>query len=59
MRDRFVEWARCEKGATVVEYGLIAALMTIALIGSLTQLNGSSSGMWKMNQDEITGAMTP
>ncbi|MEO6579833.1 MAG: Flp family type IVb pilin [Sphingomicrobium sp.] len=34
------------RGATAVEYGLIAALIVIALIGGLRTLGGGAGGMW-------------
>ena len=34
------------KGATAVEYGLILALIVMALMVGLTQLGTSSSGLW-------------
>ncbi len=35
-----------DRGATAVEYGLIAALIVIAMIGGLNALGGGSNGMW-------------
>ena len=35
-----------ERGATAVEYGLIAALIVVAVIGGLKTLGGGSNGMW-------------
>ena len=37
---------RDERGATAVEYGLIVALIVIAMIGALTQVAGSTINMW-------------
>ena len=34
------------RGATAVEYGLIAALIVIAMIGGLSALGGGAGGMW-------------
>jgi pilus assembly protein Flp/PilA len=34
------------RGATAIEYGLIAALIAIACVGSLDRLGGGSKGMW-------------
>ncbi|MCY7281077.1 MAG: Flp family type IVb pilin [Sphingomonas bacterium] len=34
------------RGATAVEYGLIAALIVIAMIGGLRTLGGGANGMW-------------
>lgn len=33
-------------GATAIEYGLICALIVIAMLGGLTQLSGATVGMW-------------
>ena len=33
-------------GATAVEYGLIAALIVVAMIGGLNMLGGGANGMW-------------
>ena len=41
-----------ESGATAIEYGLIAALVAVAIVGALTTLGGSLSGMFdKVNTD--------
>lgn len=33
-------------GATAIEYGLIAALIVIAMMGGLRTLGGGAGGMW-------------
>jgi pilus assembly protein Flp/PilA len=35
-----------QRGATAIEYGLIAALIAIACVGGLKNLGGGSNGMW-------------
>jgi len=35
-----------DRGATAVEYGLIAALIVVAMIGGLKSLGGGANGMW-------------
>ena len=35
-----------DRGATAIEYGLIAALIVVAMIGGLKTLGGGSNGMW-------------
>ncbi|PZO73044.1 MAG: Flp family type IVb pilin [Sphingomonas taxi] len=37
---------RQQRGATAIEYGLILALMVIAMIVGLTALANSTTGMW-------------
>jgi len=38
--------ASCQRGATAIEYGLIAALIVIAMMGGLSTLGGGAGGMW-------------
>ncbi len=35
-----------KRGATAIEYGLIAALMIIAMLTGLRTLGGGANGMW-------------
>jgi pilus assembly protein Flp/PilA len=35
-----------ERGATAIEYGLVAALIAVACVGALKNLGGGSNGMW-------------
>jgi len=35
-----------QKGATAIEYGLIAALIVIAMMGGLRAMGGGAGGMW-------------
>lgn len=36
-----------ERGATAIEYGLIASLIVIALMGGLSALGGGAGGLWE------------
>ncbi len=39
-----------ERGATAIEYGLIVALIAVAVISGMKALGGGSGGMWgKLN----------
>jgi pilus assembly protein Flp/PilA len=41
---------RDNRGATAIEYGLIAALIVVAMMGGLSALGGGFGGMWtKLN----------
>lgn len=42
-RKHLVRFFADESGATVVEYGLICALMVLAIIGSITALGSATS----------------
>jgi len=35
-----------QRGATAIEYGLIVALIALAMIGALSELGGGAGGMW-------------
>ncbi|MFN3387700.1 MAG: Flp family type IVb pilin [Allosphingosinicella sp.] len=53
-------WARLasdERGASAVEYGLIIALVVLAMIGALSQVAGSTIGMWNGVQENVAEAM--
>jgi pilus assembly protein Flp/PilA len=49
--------ARCELGATAVEYGLICALIIITMIAGLKTLAGGSASMWGQILTDITAVM--
>jgi pilus assembly protein Flp/PilA len=42
-----------ERGATAIEYGLIASLIIIAMMSGLQALGGGSNGMWGKIRTEI------
>lgn len=46
IRNRLRTLCAEDRGATAIEYGLIAALIAIAMVGGLSSLGGGSSGMW-------------
>lgn len=49
---------RDERGATAVEYGLIAALIVIAIITSLQSVANENTGLWAVVRDNVQSAMT-
>ena len=48
-----------ESGATAIEYGLIAALIAVVLVGALQAVGGSLQGAFNTISDEVDGAVTP
>ena len=46
-----------KRGATVIEYGLIAALIAIAIMGALRSLGGGSGGMWGKLDTKVQDSM--
>ncbi len=45
-----------ESGATAIEYGLIAALVSVAAIGAMTALGGSLNAMFTTVSNLLMGA---
>jgi pilus assembly protein Flp/PilA len=43
MNNLFTRFVRDESGATAIEYGLIAALIAVVIIGTLTSIGTSLS----------------
>ena len=48
-----------QKGATAIEYGLIVALIGIAVVGAVSKLGGGSNGMWTQIADRYEAAAGP
>ena len=46
-----------ESGATAIEYGLIAALVSVAAIGALTAMGGSLEAMFQTVSDSLIAAV--
>lgn len=47
-----------ESGATAIEYGLIAALVSVAAIAALQSLGGSLEAIFGVVSDELSNAAT-
>ena len=45
------------RGATAIEYGLIAALIVIAIMGGLSALGGGAGGMWGRLSNTVDNSM--
>ena len=46
IRTKFRRLRRDKRGATAIEYGLIVALIAIAMMSGLKALGGGAGGMW-------------
>ena len=46
-----------ERGATAIEYGLIVALIAVAIMGALEGLGGGVGGMWGELGNIVTNNM--
>ena len=50
IRTKLRRLCRDNRGATAIEYGLIVALIGVAIMGALSNLGGGVGGMWgKLN----------
>lgn len=57
VRNRLRTLCAEERGATAIEYGLIAALIVIAMMGGLSTLGGGANGMWGRIGDNVQNHM--
>ena len=53
----FKSFLQDESGATMIEYGLIAALVSVAAIAALGLLGSSLVDIFTNVKDELTGAV--
>ena len=56
MFAKMIAFIRNEDGATAIEYGLIAALVSVAAIGALTAMGGSLSTMFNTVSSALSSA---
>lgn len=54
-KSRMRQWAKDEGGATAIEYGLIAGLMVLAIIGSLYSFGDANDEMYKTIEENLVG----
>ncbi|MFQ5773019.1 MAG: Flp family type IVb pilin [Kiloniellaceae bacterium] len=57
MLKRFQNFCHDESGATAIEYGLIAALVSVAAIGALTAMGGSLKVMFNKVSTALSSAV--
>lgn len=55
----FRNFLKDESGATAIEYGLIAALVAVAIIGALTVLGNNLTQTFNSVSTELQGATSP
>lgn len=56
MKATIQKFTNDESGATAIEYGLIAALVSVAAIAALTTMGESLKGMFESVAAELSGA---
>ena len=57
IRTTFRRLSRDNRGATAIEYGLIAALIVVAMMGGLSALGGGAGGMWTKINNTVQTSM--
>ena len=57
MQGLLIRFVRDDSGATAIEYGLIAALIAVAIIAALTAFGGSVQSMFGRVRDNSASAM--
>jgi len=53
----FKKLLRDTRGATAVEYGLIVALIVIAIMGALESVANENTGLWAVVTEKVTTNM--
>ena len=56
MIAKMIAFVRDESGATAIEYGLIAALVSVAAIGALTAMGNSLGTMFNTVSSSLSSA---
>ncbi len=59
MRNFINRFAKDESGATAIEYGLIAALISVVIIGALISIGPKVAGMFTKVDTQLTEAGKP
>jgi pilus assembly protein Flp/PilA len=54
----FARFVKNESGATAIEYGLIAALVAVAIIGTLSSMGTTLSSTFSKVQSKLNAANT-
>ena len=56
---KFLKLIKNDKGATAIEYGLIAALIAVGIIAAATTLGGSLSSLFGRISGKLNTATVP
>jgi pilus assembly protein Flp/PilA len=54
MRTLFAQFVSDESGATAIEYGLIAALISVAIVAALTAVGGQLNTLFNTVVTDLT-----
>ncbi len=56
MKTLFVRFLKDESGVTAIEYGLIAGLISIVILASVTSIGTSVQGLFNTIATDLAGA---
>lgn len=59
MKNQIVRFLKDEEGATAIEYGLIAGLVAVAIIGGLTLISPELQRIFGAIAAALTAVVTP
>jgi pilus assembly protein Flp/PilA len=57
LRQLVAQFVRDDRGATAIEYGLIAALVAVGALGGMSALGGGLGGSWGTTANKVSSAM--
>jgi pilus assembly protein Flp/PilA len=57
MKRRLIKLIADARGATAIEYGLIVALIVIAIVIAISSVGGGTSGMWGNMTNKVGNVM--
>jgi pilus assembly protein Flp/PilA len=57
MKRRLIKLIADVRGATALEYGLIVALIVIAIVIAISNVGGGTSGIWGNMTNKVSNAM--
>jgi pilus assembly protein Flp/PilA len=58
MLSHLLHLLRDESGPTAVEYAVLLALILVVLMGAITAVGNSTSGLWSSNVNKINAGMS-
>ena len=59
MKNLIRRFAKCESGATAIEYSLLAALISVAIIATAGPVGDAINAVFTNVETELTTAATP
>lgn len=59
MKDQIIKFWRDEEGATAIEYGLIAGLIAVAIVTTVTNVGTGLSNLFKDIAEKLGFKSTP